>query len=417
MCGIGMAAHSLRDPQTAHAVVSLLDELPFFVGLQSSDVNVRVKTLAALSKRAYLSSQMIERVAGRIMDSDQVVCVEAELLLRKVGERAVPPLVRAISGSQEKERIAGLIVLQGLGERSRPALLEIAKVATDKSSSVRARAMAALGATGDHRAVVHLIQGLRDKDEVVKRESACGLGHLGPVAKEAIPEVSRVAKHYLSQGDDEYRVGESAMGALHGIGVASVPTLEAIARDSTNNSDLRGAALEVIGQMAPDSAAALPCLVKILQDRDKQLSDLARDMLRRFGPAAKVALPVLAEGLKDRSDYARVKSAATLYAINPQDTRVIKVLVDCLSSGDADARRHACDELGMIGKPVADAIPSVEKCLKDPRAEVRRMAALSLLRFGPLAARSEAALSECLTDPDENVRESAGHALRSIRRK
>ena len=56
-------------------------------------------------------------------------------------------------------------------------------------------------------------------------------------------------------------------------------------------------AVEVLGRMGDDAAAAVPDLVKLLDDPDADVRKAAARTIGRIGPAAKAAVPALMQKL------------------------------------------------------------------------------------------------------------------------
>ena len=94
------------------------------------------------------------------------------------------------------------------------------------------------------------------------------------------------------------RVAQAA-STLYGIGErgrAAVPALVAMLADE--DKELRIAAAMALENMGPAAAEAVPALTKALKDREGRVRPWAAIALGNLGPAARPAVPALGEAAK-----------------------------------------------------------------------------------------------------------------------
>ena len=146
-----------------------------------------------------------------------------------------------------------------------------------KDAEVRRKATDALGDFGDE--VMHLVvdytkllndeivpcleERLKDTDDGVRGAAVNWLRRIGPLAKAAVPALTKVVK------DDE-------------------------------DEDIRRSAADALGNMGADAKPAVPAIIELLKDgkADSITHAVAAEALGRIGPGAKSAVPALVASLK-----------------------------------------------------------------------------------------------------------------------
>src|SRR5262249_5609664 len=111
-------------------------------------------------------------------------------ITRRLGRRAVEPLIDALDDPDREVRDKAALVLGELGDRQ--ATLPLTALLHGPDAEVRWRAAAALGELRDSRAVGPLVQALRDPDEAVRSGAVRALEMTGDgTAVEPLLEVVR----------------------------------------------------------------------------------------------------------------------------------------------------------------------------------------------------------------------------------
>jgi hypothetical protein len=231
---------------------------------------------------------------------------------------------------------------------ARPALrqrspLALAAALRDRSEDLRWAAAWALGQApvNDPRVVSALTLALRDEDPVVRETAAHSLG---AYARAARPAAGALLAHLR---DPVMAVRRRCADALWAIGpppAGEFATLAALLR----HEDAYVASFAAYG-LARAGSAALPVLLRVLEDRD--LSDEALDQ-------ALVALKTMA----------------------PTEAAVVPALVRTLDAREPWRRARGAQALARIGSAAASARPSLERLRDDADAEVRRQARRALHR-------------------------------------
>ncbi len=167
-------------------------------------------------------------------------------------------------------------------------LTEWRKDLKDKDAEVRRRSALALALMGkDAEPAVPDLAGVLLKDEKgsVRLAAGTAIWRLGPIAKNAAPEIIQAYKD-VNQ-DEEVRL--MAAYALGKIGIANkevVPTLVETLR--TGEASQKRLAALVLGQIGPDAKEAVPELIKVYGNNvmDPESSKRAAEALKKIDPEA-----------------------------------------------------------------------------------------------------------------------------------
>jgi len=337
--------------------------------------------------------------------------------LGRLGEaRAVEPLVRLFARSdatvrqvvvqaldrlgwqpQDGEIAARYWILKrdwercaALGVDATPPLLETLR---DGDSSVAAGAAAALGRTGDLRAVKPLIEMARHADAAVRAAVVGALGALGDT-RAIMPLIAAIE-------DPEVGVVMAAVDALGQIGAPGIPPLLEALRGS--NADLRGVAARALAQIG---APALGPLIRALSDRDVHVVVGAAEALGRIGDKRAVD-PLLAH-LENETSHVRQAACRALGEIG--DQKAVMPLTEMLKDGDYDVRFAATAALGKVRDP--RAVQPLIAALKHENPDVREAAAVALGQSGDDWAIEP--LLAVLSDGRFSVQMAAARALGNL---
>ncbi len=226
------------------------------------------------------------------------VRLAAAVALGQMGnEQGIKFLIDQLKSSDEKVRAAAVEALRTIGKPATRLLIEAAQ---SKDSLQRWGAVAALGETGDPKAVPILLKALRDEDENVRAVAAASLGKL---------RYARAA-HQLVQAlaDKSERVQAHAEWALENIGERAIPAI----MDGAKRTATKLRAFRLLGRLK-----------------------------------AREAVPLLIEGLKDRKPEIRSMAAWALGEIG--DRRAVSALERALEDKAPEVRREAVVALGKLG--------------------------------------------------------------------
>ncbi len=229
-------------------------------------------------------------IVHRAKGTDPAQAAEARAALRKLGERAVKPLLDALSDPRDTQQVVAITLLMHVANPSAaPALFAYAT--SDAESSLRARAMLALGSLDDEKTLPRLTELLApdgharadESDPVVlaaayaaarlhkpaartllttllsseapslRALGALGLGELQD--KRSVRELSKLA-HAQDAGPLARAAAAHALGALGARAEASVLAELADAPDPTLRATALIALARINGEAAPEAIAS-----------------------------------------------------------------------------------------------------------------------------------------------------------------
>ncbi len=241
---------------------------------------------------------------------------------------------------------------------------------------------------------------LTDKDPENKLLAVEALGHMGPAAEEAVPDLVRV----LSGANEDLH--SHAAKALAEIGPGAVPLL--IKALNHHESAVRLGAADALGHMGPRAKEAIPALAAMLSDPDRAISEHAASALGRIGPAA---VPELIRVARRGDRYATDLAATAFSQVNLKtDTCIVRELARMLGDVNEEpgVRGFAAKALGNMHENAQPAQSEIIRALGDENNDVRTAARWAL---GPIGPKAIPALREALKDGNPRIRAGAAFAL------
>src|SRR5438128_5082049 len=157
-----------------------------------------------------------------------------------------------------------------------------------------------------------------------------------------------------------------------------------------------------------DADAKIAGVVKDLESKDSAVRYDAITELAEYGSRAKAAVPALVRILQEPNEELRVATALTLGKIGKA---AVAPVTELLSHPDTDIRFYGLWALGNIGPEARAATAKVLRGLGDKDANIRRKAAYALGRIGPDPKDVVRPLIKAFTDDDADVRQEAGDAV------
>jgi len=206
---------------------------------------------------------------------------------------------------------------------------------------LRIAAIQAIGAFGEDaaRAVPDLIDALKDDDPDVRWFAARAIGAIGPRATEAIPALIVLLQSSM-------RWTHARDNSLSDVGPQSPATLQVMA-------------VKALGKIGPGARAAVPPLVKAMDDRDIMLRIEAAQALGEIGPKDPAVLPALARAMTGKVDENLAEQAAS--ALGALGEASITFLVSALHDRDPEVRGRAARALAQMGMAATAALPELER--------------------------------------------------------
>ena len=200
------------------------------------------------------------------------------------------------------------------------------------------------------------------------------------------------------------------------IGSNSLPDLIQTLRQVQPSADeSRARALDAIARLGPAAKLALPDILPLATNQNRQLKIRAFFALTSIGPDAQTVssvVPTLMQALGDEKWTMRLAAIYALAALRPPPPDAEPVFVQLLNDSDEDVRRGAMHSLVAQTNPVV--IPVLDKQLHDKDSYVVTEAATQIGVFGAAASASEPRLRELRDAPLLTVRQAATNALLAI---
>ena len=215
----------------------------------------------------------------------------------------------------------------------RPAM-EAAMAKADAATAERTiQAYASLGT----KVVPLAIKALKDTDAKRRQRAMHVLGHLGPDAAPAVPDLVALLK----------------------------------SGDATEKTE----ALFVLAAIGPKATAAVEPVAATLADSDDNVKLTAGFCLGKIGPGAKAAAPALEKLLPSENKMAKLTAVWALLQIDPGDEalgkKAVPMLAEALTHEREFVRIEAAMALGKLGKTAASALPALEAAAADHSEAVR----------------------------------------------
>ncbi|MDQ7780410.1 MAG: HEAT repeat domain-containing protein [Planctomycetota bacterium] len=231
------------------------------------------------------------------------------------------------------------------------------------------------------------IEYLENKLPWVLRDTICAIGPsaIAPVLralKDAKPEMRNAAAYVIVYFGPEAR--------------EAVADLTALLEDKV----ARCYAVHALGAIRDQAAAAVPALVKCLDDSDASFRAAVAGALGSVGPKAEAALAPLLKTLGDSKANVRAAAAGALGAI--KSARPVPDLIKAMNDDDDRVKDAAMQALGEIGPPAAEAVPALVEMMRCSQA----CDALS-----KIGSASVPALIKAMNDDDYRVKHGAMRAL------
>jgi HEAT repeat protein len=230
-----------------------------------------------------------------------------------------------------------------------------------------------------------LVRGLHSGDEAQRLRAIDTLAAAG--AK--IPGAVDALVEQLSNKSAKVRVhAVAALGQMDPPATQAAATIARLMADP--NVHVRRVAVRAFRQVRPDPKAAIPLLMKALEDSDPAVKIGVLDMLAEFG---KVAVPALVQALgNDKTAYWACLALSEVGPDAEPAVPTLRLLLD--KNKNPEIRREAVMSLGAIGPASAPAVPALVAVLDQDDPAMRLSGAYALGQIGPAAKAATGPLRE-----------------------
>ncbi|MBI2947293.1 MAG: HEAT repeat domain-containing protein [Verrucomicrobia bacterium] len=262
-------------------------------------------------------------------------------------------------------------------------------------------------------AVLALVRAMEDRDQQVWFHSVMALARIGPDAEEATPALIAALDTAKSpRGRDAMRrqVWYRTAYALGRIGPAAIPSLLKALDDE--KTSVRSGAAKALGFMGPAAKETAPHLVGKLNDPESEVRQQGAEALSQIGPPA---IPLLIPALSAPETPTRAGATLALGLIGPPAKGAAQPLADLFRrETDSDVRAVALEALSRIRYDADKFVPLLLSALRADTFGVRHAAVNGLLLLPDTEKTVVPPLLEVLKSGDSFAKEQAAHVLGRI---
>lgn len=346
------------------------------------DPQIRLAAVEAMRELISDPAELVPLAAEMLDQEDQILASRALETIVMRGDKAIPFLIEALknersaywaclaieelgevaspTAAQLKEllsttedgtiKVHAILALTSIGSGAGIARSEIlAALGRDSSEDAKAAAMLAIGLLGFTEAESRLQAEQKSDDPLLVMLSSWALARLNPADASRMKAAEEQLVRGLASDDPMIR-----LAAVKGLDSLPLPADVIAARlaDALDETDTVVAfnvvdALSKLGEPAAVMAAAA------LTSPDTRLR--AAEVLQRLGPAAEAAVPELVKALQDSTGSFREQLQIAVRRIGPGAAAATDELIRSLDDTDPVIRRSAVLAIGSIGTPAAAA--------------------------------------------------------------
>jgi HEAT repeat protein len=265
-------------------------------GLDHKHARVRLLCATVLAYFGGDGERAVPKLIDRLRDSDAAVRARAAHTLGNIGPKAapaVPYLVKLLAKSQPRAvQDCAMRGLGFIGHPARPAIPAVVQMlkGADEDRAYDVLWVLGLIKEGTPLAVATLREHLSaDKPLRVRVAAASSLGHLGPAAHEAIPDLVASIRRDARKGKGiDNTILCEAIEALGAMRVHSKSVIQVLAEIVSNDglpATPRVAAARALGLLGARTSVVIRCLTNATKEEDRSLRDAAIQALHLLKPA------------------------------------------------------------------------------------------------------------------------------------
>jgi HEAT repeat protein len=399
---IGGAADALRmlGPKAKAAVPHLIQ------ALKADEAKARINVVRALGRNP--DQDVAKALASRVKtDPDFGVRAQAAEELGNIGsdaKEAVPTLIATIREMNERSKLPDappvpFTTLRGvtfmtkqqdaaeevhddactaLARIGEPAVPNVVKLLDDAEKAMRRDALVIIRSIGPKAkaAVPALIPFLEEKDQQLRCAAMEGLSGIGPGAAAALPALRKMS----ADVSEPLRLDAAAI-ALQIKSDDGEPLKVLLTGLADDDTVIRSQALECIHRRELRSDKVVEAMGVACKDKNQKVAELAAKNLVYLAPSVPSAILPLPGCLEDERDNVRHVVVFGLKKVR-NEKRVVPGLIRSLHDADSKVRVAAAEALAEQGAEAAPAIPTLSKIADgDEDDDVRAAASQALTKI------------------------------------
>lgn len=278
--------------------------------LKHQQASVRLHAVKALMQEELEPELAMRRFTAALADGEPSIRLAAIQAMGRVGDLAIPTLIKALDHPDKLMRREAAHALGRLGSRAAPAVLPLTNALKDSDRWVVQEAAKALGEIGPEArvaipalielladthflacrlaswalvrigpaAVLALIDAVEDADPYVRSEAVWALAHLGPAANTALPALLKLLRSEESRAMWKVERARPADDGLE----ATAPCFIPVRRNRQHHFWIW--VIRAIGNLGSAARDAVPDLLRILRQGTGTFQVVAMQALRRIEP-------------------------------------------------------------------------------------------------------------------------------------
>jgi HEAT repeat protein len=283
------------------------------------------------------------------------VNISVDTALARVGEPAVPALLKILDGPDAKLRECAAYALGEIGPGARAAVPSLIRAieSLDPQNKPNLLAIRALGRIGpEARAAIPALNGWLDKSSQYYYDVVIALDRIGA------PPGRKLVDRFLREGNPFVATHLAWLGPK--IREVASPLRAAL---TDKRLQVRISAAVALAHIDPAATDVIPVLIEGLkrwEDEELDVEDVP-NALARFGPRASAAMPELIGLISNGSPDTDLHKAVV--QIDPEGKSCVPALIAALKDDDPGIVSAAANCLAVLGPRAKEAIPDLAATL------------------------------------------------------
>ncbi len=354
-----------------------------------------IRVLARYGPGASDAVPELSRALGSQHLQERIAAADVLLKIGPESVTALPELITGLSDPYSTGRLAMVACLANLEEAAAPSAPALVLLLADREPEVCQASVSALEKIGP-KSIPILVDFLKMRDEKRFDAQQATFKTIWTWATKPAPDImvidigkawANLSWWIADMMEDWNRLEYAQIAALEILGKfgsAAGAATSTIANASVDpNPRIRLAAVLALGQIGPEASSAIPVLIRLIADDDRNLLAAVQMSLENIDENWRLnpALPGLITTLITRLSNAEIEGCLAVQILVWIGAPAVLALIDALRHGNIPARKNAANALGDIGKYARKAIPALTQALQDENPQVRAAAANALRRI------------------------------------